>query len=256
MANHFLLIKVTKKVKRCLTFFLWPLMPLICTCFLVNCRLVEDTHPNVPAAPHQPKYLSNYWIQAKNFNVEAINSSEHQPFIFFPPLRLDAKGQISENYSLSHSLSEGKIENTQDSRESGHQIYHYQSDFTQSAKRFSGFMDTLATIFDKEATKFYIYKMPENLEQGIMVKYYYRIDDANSATTNNATYRIFLIISIERIWIEGSDLKQDEVWKGQMHLNLSQRIDWMEAVNLGYRKLSQYVLQEVSIKKRANLLNF
>ena len=41
-----------------------------------------------------------------------------------------------------------------------------------------------------------------------------------------------------------------------MVLNVSRSIDWMEAVNLGYHKLSKYALQDGSKKDRANLLNF
>ena len=238
-----------KRVKNFLTLFLWSVICAICACFLVNCRMVDDTNPSVPVAPHQPKYLSSYWIKAQNFQLDGMNSSEYQPLIFFPPLRLDKKGQMSENYSLSL----GKIEKTQEDRQ---QIYNYESDFTQNAKRFSGFINTLATFFDKSVAKSYIYKMPENIDKAIMVKYYYRIDEANSPASSHQTYRIFLIISIERMWIEDKDFKLDMVWKGQMHLNLSRSIDWREAVNLGYRKLSQYVLQEGSIKERANLLNF
>jgi hypothetical protein len=242
-----------KKVKHFLTFFLSLVTCVTYLSFLVNCASIENHQERVPAVYHQPKYLSSYWIQAQNFPVEGINDINginwHQPYVFLPPLRLDEKGQVSENYSLSLA----KNENNRDHLGA---IYNYSSDFTLSAKSFSGFIDALVSFFGKTVTKLYIYEMPENLDQAIMVKYYYTIDDSNILKASNEVYRIVLIISIEWMQIDGEKIQLETVWRGEMGLSLSRSIDWMEAINLGYHKLSQYVLRDGSIKDRINLLNF
>lgn len=232
---------VNKKVKTFLTFFLW-----LVSSFLVNCHSLEDKSARFPKAPHQPKYLSSYWIKAKNFPVK--KKTLHQPYVFFPPILLNVKGQALENYSVS--LSKKKNNKSQEPL-----IYDYDSNYTLKAQGFSGFIHSLTTFFNKDATKLYIYEMPENLDQAIMVKYYYRIDDRDSLSASNTSYRIFLIISIERMGIEAEDMMVEAIWRGEMVLNLSRSIDWIEAVNVGYRKLSQYIFQEGSLQERANLLN-
>ena len=233
---------VSKKVKTFLTFFLW-----LVSSFLVNCHSLEDESARLPKAPHQPKYLSSYWIKAKNFPVK--KETLHQPHVFFPPILLNVKGQATENYSVS--LSKKKNDKSQEPL-----IYDYGSNYTLKAQGFSGFIHSLTSFFDKDATQLYIYEMPENLDQAIMVKYYYRIDDSDSLSASNTSYRIFLIISIERMGIEAGDMMVEAIWRGEMVLNLSRSIDWIEAVNVGYRKLSQYIFQEGTLQERANLLNF
>lgn len=240
-----------RRVKGYLALFL---LFFIAPCFLANCRSLKTDEERGTANYDQPKYLSNYWIQAENFPVEGLETINwRQPYVFLPPLCLGETGQVSENYVLSTAENEAGEDH------SG-LTYVYNSDFTLSAKGFSGFIKTLATFFEKRATELYFYKMPENLDQAMMVKYYYKINDANSLkasdTTSDPTYQIVLIILIERMQIEGDGLQLDPVWKGEMVLNVSRSIDWMEAVNLGYHKLSKYALQDGSKKDRANLLNF
>ena len=247
-----LLSRHQKKVKRFLTFFLYFSPLATCLCFLVNCRSIEDNNQKLPAKYHQPKYLSSYWIQAQKFPVDGIEAEAinwNQPYIFFPPLRLDEQGQVSENYSLSTT----EKANDKNDLET---IYHYSSDYTIRAKGFSGFIDTLATFFDKSATSFHVYKMPENIDQAFLIKYYYKLGDAQALKASNETYQMILIISIEWMKIEDQKIALEKVWKGEMVLNLSQSIDQIEAINLGYHKLSQYVLKNGAEKDRANLLNF
>ena len=116
--------------------------------------------------------------------------------------------------------------------------------------------NALQADIDKSATQFYIYELPENLEQAMMVKYYYRVDNIPALNASNKTYQIVLMIAIEWMQIDGQNIQLKTIWKGEMVLNLSQRIDWIEALNLGYHKLSQHVLQEGTKKDHINLLNF
>ena len=159
---------VKKRVKR--RYLALFLAFIICTCFLANCRSIETDEEKGLVDYNQPKYISNYWIQAQNFPVEDVETINwHQPFVFLPPLRLGETGQVTENYVLSMAENEAVEDN------SG-LIYEYNSDFTLSAKGFSGFIKTLVTFFEKRATKLYFYKMPENLDQPM--KIHYKINDA------------------------------------------------------------------------------
>lgn len=223
-------------------------------CFLANCRSLKDDGGSSLTLNlnHQPKYLSSYSLRAHKFPVGELKAIHgQQPYIFLPPLCLDENGQVSENYALS--ITENKKDSNED--DSG-TIYAYRSNFTTRAKGYSGFIDVLTTFFDQSATQFYTYKMPQNLDQAMMVKYYYRIKDDSTLKLSNEQYQIVLIISIEWMKIEGQNMQLEPVWKGEMVLNLSQSIRWMEGINLGYQKLSQYVLKEGTKKDRLNFLDF
>lgn len=236
-----------RRVKKYLALFLLFIIGL---CFLANCRSLETAEERGLVNYNQPKYLSNYWIQAENFPVEGLKAINwRQPYVFLPPRRLGETGQVFENYVLSTAENQA-------SEDQSDLTYVYNSDFTLSAKGFSGFIKALATFIEKQATELYFYKMPENLDQAMMVKYYYKINDANSLKPSDPTYQIVLIILIEQMQIEADGLQLHPVWKGEMVLNVSRSIDWMEAINLGYHKLSKYALQDGSKKDRANLLNF
>lgn len=242
---------IKKRVKKFLILFLCLVTSL---CVLVNCRSIEiEGHDEgVPGGYHQPRYLTSYWVKAQNVHLDGIGGIDwHQPYIFFPPLRIDEKGQVCENYSVS--ISKDKNENEGDHLGT---IYDYSSEFTLKAKGFSGFIEALASYFDKSATQFYIYELPENLEEAMMVKYYYRVDNIPALNASNKTYQIVLMIAIEWMQIDGQNIQLKTIWKGEMVLNLSQSIDWIEALNLGYHKLSQHVLQEGTKKDHINLLNF
>ena len=88
---------VKRRVKGYLALFL---LFIIGPCFLANCRSLETDEKTGPTNYNQPKYLSNYWIQAENFPVEGLEAVNWlQPYVFLPPLRLGETGQVSENLS-------------------------------------------------------------------------------------------------------------------------------------------------------------
>ena len=169
----------------------------------------------------QPRYLAFYQLNTQQFTH--LVPYQKLPKIYFPPLKVNLKPNENENYSLSQDVS-GQV--------------RFKSDFTRNYP-FNGFLPKGERL--KSEGQF-IAQMPKDFRAGLFVKYYYTLP--NDHKENVYPYNTYeLRASIEFFDATNQAQPIQRLWEGSIFFRLSSEIEFEQALNLGFKKISEYYYQ-------------
>ena len=204
---------------------------------MLNCSSIKSTNTKSDRERvrpiHHPKYLAFYELSTQNFNQAILDLTA--PQVHFPPLKMGIGHQANENYQL---------------KENEDALIHFSSDYSDQFN-FYGF--PLKQVSPKKE-QIFILKMPIEMTHGLFFKYYFK-DPIQYESSKNPLWRVQLNTSIE--YFDAFDTEQPikMLWSGSIYLAVHREIDFEEAVKMGYKRLSQFYLQDVSDKGSFHILD-